>query len=188
MIMAENIVTALEEKLGLPHFEKIDPNSPQGKRELLVNPTTNHYTQAAVIAVLVGIYKYGSSTEGAADLLTPGIENNLFEKLFGENEKELVKAVSYYGDKNYDSTHLLMQVIAKEAIEIIRKAVGGDPTPQKIVSYLAGQRHHILVHLPPDLKLGKLINDNSIDDTTNKMEGPVSGLVHFFENLFAEKS
>jgi hypothetical protein len=178
--MAENIVTTLQERLGFQHFEKIDPNIPQGKRDLLVNPTTNHYTQAAVIAVLVGIYKYGSSTEGAADLLTPGIENDLFEKLFGDNAKDLVEAVSYYGDKNYQSTHLLMQVIAKEAIEIIRKAVDEDATPQKIVSYITGQRHHILVYLPPDLKLGKLINDNSIDDTTNKMEGPVSGLVHFF--------
>ena len=186
--MAENIVTTLQEKLGFQHFEKIDPNAPQGKRDLLVNPTTNHYTQAAVIAVLVGIYKYGSSTEGAADLLSTGIDNNLFEKLFGDKEKELVESVSYYGDKNYQSTHLLMQTAAKEAIDIIRKAVGTEATPQKTVSYITGQRHNILVHLPPDLKLGKLIDDNSIDDTTNKMEGPVSGLVHFFENLFAEKS
>jgi len=88
--MSENIVTTLQERPGLSHFENIAPNEPQRKRDLLVNPKTDHYTRGAVIAGLMGINKYGFSTNGAAVILTHGVENNLFENLFGDKEKDVV--------------------------------------------------------------------------------------------------
>ena len=184
--MAENLVVALQERLGFSPFEKIDPNIPQDKTELRSRPGTDHYTQAAAISVLAGIYKFGSAADNAAILLNIR-PDNLLTVIFGDKENDVIKSVSYYGDRNYDSTKLAMTKIAIESIEIIKKGVGDSATPEKIASYLTGQRHNILVCLPPDLQLGTIIDDNSFDDVTNKMEGPVSGLVHFFENLFAEK-
>lgn len=184
--MAENLVVALQERLGFSPFEKIDPTLPQDKTELKLKPDTDHYTQAAAISVLAGIYKFGSAADNAVILLNTG-PDELLTIIFGDKETDVIKAVSYYGDRNYDSARLTMTKIAVESIEIIKKGVGDNATPEKIASYIAGQRHNILVCLPPDLQLGTIIDDNSFDDVTNKMEGPVSGLVHFFENLFAEK-
>ncbi len=185
--MSENIVTVLNEKLGFADFDKIDTNTPQGKKELGLNPSANHYTQAAVIASLVGLYKYGTTDEGSHALFATSSSGELFSKIFDENKKDVIQAVSQYGDRNYEFTKSLMQKITSEAVQVANKAMGENPTPETIRSYFAGQRHNILVYLPPDLKLGALINDGSVDDATNKMEGPVSGLMHFFEQLFSEK-
>jgi hypothetical protein len=38
------------------------------------------------------------------------------------------------------------------------------------------------VHLPAAMQLGYLLNDNAMDDRTNKMEGPVSSFMHTIEN------
>ncbi len=185
--MAQNIVSAIQEKMGFTPFEKIDPNLPQDKTDLKLNPATNHYTQATVITALAGIYEWGSSTDGAAQLQETGQEDNLLQTIFGDRETDIINAVSYYGDKNKGATAQLMKKVAREAITLIKDNVGENSTPEKIVVYVASQRHNIFVYLPPDLQLGNLINDNSIDDVTNKMEGPVSSLMHFFESLFAEK-
>jgi hypothetical protein len=50
---------------------------------------------------------------------------------------------------------------------------------------MSDQRHHILVYLPASLQLGELLNDSGMDDQTNKMEGPISNLVHNIENKFS---
>ena len=50
---------------------------------------------------------------------------------------------------------------------------------------LTSQRHEILRYLPGKLKIGDLLNDESLEDNTNKMEGPVSSLMHKIENAFS---
>lgn len=185
-MMVENLVISTQENLGFAPFEKIDPNVTKSKTDLKLSPDTNHFTQAAAISVLAGIYKYGSVTHQAGLLFTTS-PAQLLHNIFADKFTDVVTVVSYYGDRNFSATEQVMIKIADETIAIIKTAVGDDAIPEKISSYIAGQRHNILVYLPPDLKLGTLINDNSIDDATNKMEGPVSGLMHFFENLFAEK-
>jgi len=44
------------------------------------------------------------------------------------------------------------------------------------------QRHTILSHLPAVLKIGDTLNEETFDDRTNKMEGPVSSFLHKIEN------
>jgi hypothetical protein len=62
---------------------------------------------------------------------------------------------------------------------------GGNNETATIQKILVSQRHNILTYLPPEMQLGKALQDNSMDDRTNKMEGPVSDLMHFFEKVFA---
>ncbi len=185
--MAENIVTALQEKLGFAPFEKIDPNEPQGKRELWLGKDTNHFTQVAAVAVLVGIYEIGSKPEGANALMHSAASGDSLPLIFADKRNEVIHAVSRYGDKNIAETSDEMSAIATTAIALIKSSVGEDADGDKVAAFIAAQRHNILVHLPPDLHLGNIVNDNSIDDETNKMEGPVSAMVHFFEDLFAKK-
>ena len=46
-------------------------------------------------------------------------------------------------------------------------------------------RHIILSHLPGAIEIGSILNDNTLDDRTNKMNGPVSGIMHSIEKTFA---
>jgi hypothetical protein len=53
------------------------------------------------------------------------------------------------------------------------------------------QRNNILPFLPAELQMGELLHDNTLDDRTNKMEGPVSSIMRAigggFSNEDAEK-
>lgn len=185
--MSENIVTALQEKMGFAPFEKIDPNAPQGKRELWLSKDANHFTQVAAIAVLVGIYETGSKPEGASLLMHSSNSANNLSLIFADKKEEVIRAVSKYGDQTIETASDEMSAIAATAIAEIKSSVSENAGDDTVAAFIAAQRHNILVHLPPDLLLGNIVNDNSIDDETNKMEGPVSAMVHFFEDLFAKK-
>jgi hypothetical protein len=45
------------------------------------------------------------------------------------------------------------------------------------------QRHSILSHLPAAMKMGDVLNEETFDDRTNKMEGPVSSFLHRIEDI-----
>lgn len=183
--MTRNIVTAMQENLGFDAFDKIDPNIES--ENAVSEHDSKHFVQAAVTAVLAGLYKYVGTKDDVEQLLTIKNHQQILKQIFDSNEEHIIESVGSYGNKPYDQARLFMEKIAEEAIKVVQDATSPDPTSEKIRLYIAGQRHNILVYLPPDLQLGTLINDNSIDDRTNKMEGPVSNLMHFFEQLFSEK-
>lgn len=185
LFMAKNIVNTVQENLGLDPFDKINPNIES--ENFASEHNSKHFVQAAVTAVLAGLYKYGGTKYGAEELLTLKHPPQILKQLFHNDEEQIVESVSRYGNKPYDQTRLFMERIAQEAVTAVQDETGPHTTLEKIRLYIISQRHNILVYLPPDLQLGTLINDNSIDDRTNKMEGPVSNLMHFFEQLFSEK-
>lgn len=181
-----NIIKIIQEKLGYPSFDKIDPNSQQNKQDLVASPTTDHFNQAAVIATLVGLYKTGTTEDGSKALTQP-LPADVLQLLFTDKEEVVIDKVSRYGNQSPASTKSTMATVASTAIDTVKQEAGPDITPEKIRNYLAGQRHNILVYLPPDLNMGEYVDDSSIEDRTNKMEGPVSNLMHAIEGVFSEK-
>lgn len=53
------------------------------------------------------------------------------------------------------------------------------------MAFFAEQRSNILKHLPVELHAGELLSDPAMDDKTNKMEGPMSGMMHTVEKIFS---
>jgi hypothetical protein len=187
--MAFNIVTEVQERLGLDPFEKINPNFQETSTE-----RPEHYAQAATIAVLTGLYKYAQDKEGAIELLHPDYDR-IPDHIFKQEKNRIVDAVDSYDHELKGDTLLFMQKIARAAVEILHTEAKSEitldskvVTPELIETILAGQRHHILSYLPPDLQLGKAMNDRELDSRTNKMEGPVSNLMHFIENIFSDRT
>jgi hypothetical protein len=187
--MAFNIVTEVQERMGFDAFEKINPNFQETSEE-----RPEHFAQAATIAVLTGLYKYAQDKEGAIELLHPDYDE-LLDHFFKDEKKRIIDAIGSYDHEVEDGTQLFMQKIAQTAVELLHAEAKAEVTmeskivtPDLIQTILAGQRHNILSYLPPDLHLGTAMNDRSLDDRTNKMEGPMSNLVHFIENIFAERS
>jgi hypothetical protein len=171
-----NIVTAVQERMGFAPFERIDPNDTRNRKPL--PGTSGYYEQSATLAVLAGLYRYGSDVEGA--LSQPDPDHLLTTILHGQ-ETRISLALSRYWPHPYQETIPFMRKIAVTAVTVLQEQAAGSDI-QKI---LLSQRHNILAYLPPDMQVGKALQDNSMDDRTNKMGGPVSDLVHFFEKVFA---
>jgi hypothetical protein len=197
-----NIVTAVREKMGIAPFEKIDANYGADRPGFAADPfgsdnSENHYTQAATMAVLTGLYRYSSGKEGAAELAN-SMGDGLLPKIFMGQQESIGREVAAYRlettpvqrgliDGN-DDTLGFMQQISKTAIGILQSQLRDEKDKAaEMQTILAGQRHNILAYLPAEILVGRTLEDNSLDDRTNKMEGPVSGLMHFIENVFAEK-
>ena len=194
-----NIVTAIEKRMGFSPFEKMDPNYKGDRPGFPTNVPgsenySSHYAQAATMAVLAGLYRNASDREGASAVLNPGA-TDLLNWIFRGREDSIVREVADYlpgksGVENRftDDVKGFMRQILDTAIGLLREQVPEKKDePAQIQKILAGQRHNILAYLPADIMAGRALEDNSMDDRTNKMEGPVSGLMHFIENVFAEK-
>ncbi len=79
-----------------------------------------------------------------------------------------------------------MENIADDSVNTLKKSAGSKPTVESVRTFMDYQRHHILVYLPAAMQMGDVLNDEALDDRTNKMEGPVSGFMHRVENLLSK--
>ncbi|RYY71611.1 MAG: hypothetical protein EOO13_02520 [Chitinophagaceae bacterium] len=186
--MADNIVTRVMEKFDIDSFIKINPNTQKEERQgAETGANSQQFEQALVTSVLAGLYKYGSTDEGSRHILAPANGPHLLDEFFVDHKAAVTNGLAAYGNIAPIQVNELMEKIAAVSVDAVKESVGTDAKPEAVRSYIAGQRHNILVYLPPDLHFGKLIGDDILDDRTNKMEGPVSSLMHFIENLFSQK-
>ena len=181
--MSINIVDAVRARLGSHSLNKIDVNASH-QSETRKPATTDHAQQGAAAAVLVALYRFGKTDEGAANL-AHNTSGNWLQTIFMNKEAVAANSVAAYADISAGEARDLMAIVADEAVAAVHRNTGKDATPAKIKTYIASQRSNILAYLPAELEMGKLLNDSVLDDRTNKMEGPVSSFLHWIEELFA---
>ncbi len=179
------LVQTIKKKLG-HHPKPIDPNA-EGMSETLQPGKTDHFVQGAGAAVLAGIYKYGRTKEGANAILN-GTGIDWISAIFHGNENDVVQRVASYGGKGTDESRSAMANIANEAVACIRESVGKDADERTVKTFLVAQRHEILSYLPAELNMGEVLNDGTLDDRTNKMDGPISTFVHAVGATFSKNS
>src|ERR1035438_192774 len=96
-----NIVTAVQERMGFAPFEKIDPNDASIREG---SPgTSRYYEQSVTLAVLAGLYRYGSDKEGALAMAQPDRGTLLTTILHGQEEK-IALGLSHYWPHPYQET------------------------------------------------------------------------------------
>jgi hypothetical protein len=182
--MSSNIIETIQTDLGYASLQKIDPNKQDANDNGRQAPAVK-LAQAAIPVVLTGLYKFTRTDDGCRDVLTgPEIKDWLGE-IFREKENEAIQKVAEYAGVSLGQAEHHMENIATDAIKTLRKAAGENAGPEKVKAYMNGQRHYILVYLPPSLNMGDLFHDDGLDDRTNKMEGPVSNFIHNIENKFS---
>ena len=138
--------------------------------------------------MLTGLYKYSSDPQNAAELLNEGNPDSLLNRIFGDNKEEAVSKVAEYAGTSPEQVLPEMKRIATEAIRIVKDNVSTGATGSSVKDFLASQRNNLLLYLPASLQIGDLLKDNTLDDRTNKMEGPISSLMHKIENAFSGSS
>ncbi len=181
--MAINIVEAVQARLGTRSIKKIDVNATH-QSDTRKPGSTDHAQQGAAAAVLVALYRFGKTDEGAA-ILAQHAPGNCLQTIFVNKDEIAVENVAKYADIEVNDARTLMNDVADVAIGEVYKNVGNNADAGKIKAYMASQRHNILAYLPAELEMGKLLDDPALDDRTNKMEGPVSSFLHWIENLMS---
>jgi hypothetical protein len=182
--MSVNLIKTIQENLGFPPLQKIDPNTEQpatAKEEVV----TNKFSQAAIPAVLTGLYRYVQSDEGAAAFLHGDSTTNWVSKIFDDHRKEAIETISAYAQQYNQDPIAKMNAIANEAVKVAKENLAANAGIKEVKLFFSGQKNIILLYLPAELRMGELLHDNTLDDNTNKMEGPISSLMQSIGAAFS---
>jgi len=182
--MSTSLIEFIQKKMEFPPLRKVDPVDHEVKHDG-ERTMREKLGQAAIPAVLASLYKFTKSEEGRVKMLSNKAEENWLYTILGDKEHMAVDKVAHYAGVSKDIAEENMLMIALEAIHALRESIVHHPTHEAIERYMGDQRHSILVYLPASMQLGRLLDDDSLDDRTNKMEGPISSFMHSIENKFS---
>ena len=183
--MSVNLIKTIPENLGFPPLNKIDPitEQPATDKDEVVS---NKFSQAAIPAVLTGLYRFVQSDEGATEFLNGDKTTNWVSKIFDDNRKEAIQTISTYAQQSNEDPVAKMNAIANEAVKVAKENLAADAGIKEVKLFFNDQRNNILLYLPAELRMGELLHDNTLDDNTNKMEGPISSLMQSIGSAFSK--
>lgn len=175
-----NIIETVQKNLGFTALDKIDPNTQETSGP--DNPIGNMaLAQAGIPAILLGIYNR-LELNPSQDILNQ--ENNLLAEIFGKSKDTVINRIDNYSKIQDKHSEQQLEHIASESIRVIKENIGRDASEKTIRAFVAKNKPDTLLYLPPSLELGKILQNNNLDDRTGKMEGPLSSLMHNVEKTF----
>lgn len=181
--MATNLVEAVQHKLKVETLQKVDPNT-----NTIVKSDNagygNEMYQFAIPVVLAGLYKFTRIDENNKAFVNNKSEN-FSSSFFGNNTNDVINKVADVTASTAAETKVKMEEIADASLNVLRENLPKDFKDVDVKNYLTAQRHNILLYLHPDLNLGSSLNDDTMDDSTNKMEGPLSNVMHNIGQIFS---
>ena len=136
--------------------------------------------QAAIPVTVLGLFNYIDANQlKPADLNKDKIQ--WLTLIFADKNFEIVSHVAEYAGSTMESTKHEMEFILKETVRLI-KELNSDDAP--LHGFTVQHKAEALLYLPVSLHAGIILGNNNLDDNTNKMEGPVSNLMHNIEKRF----
>jgi len=181
--MSVTLLEKVQQNLGYPALQKIDANT----QKMAVDdrmPNEDKFSQAAIPAILISLCKYVQTDAGANIVLTSEIDIDWLNKIFDGSSKEVVETIAAYSKQSNEEPISKMNSIAREAIKITKENIGSNAAIEDVKIFFNNEENDILLYLPAALNLGEIIDNNTIDDRTNKMEGPVSSLMQSIGSVF----
>ena len=177
-----NISEQLQQLLNYPLLQVINPNTglPENTAEF------DALSQSTLITFLAGLYKATRTKEGSFLVQSQETATDLLSSIFVK-EEDIIAKIALYSNQTAENVKVKLNEIATGFLSI-KEPISNDIETSKddnLKTLLTSQRHEILRYLPGNLKIGNLLNDDSLEDNTNKMEGPVSSLMHKIENAFS---
>lgn len=183
--MTINLLETVQTQMGYPPLQKIDPNTQMITAD---NSTSDEhlFSQAAIPAILTALYKYSRTDEGAENILRGTISIGWLDIIFGDNKKHIIQKIATYSILPKEIAETKLNTIAVNAVNSIKENLHPETTIHGVKNFLADQSPNILLYLPASLQIGEILNDNTLDDRTNKMEGPLSNLMHAIGGQFSD--
>ncbi|MBK7885725.1 MAG: hypothetical protein IPJ81_19520 [Chitinophagaceae bacterium] len=162
----------------------MDPNTQDIPLEAAVHPEAR-LAQAAIPSVLTALYKILKTDAGVQTVLNNSNPLNWAATIFGKQKTEVIKRIASYSSYTQAETEIKINEISAEAVNIIKDNLKDEDKIAGIKDTLTSERNNILPYLPAILNIGELLGDTTLDDKTNKMEGPISTLMHKIEQGFS---
>jgi hypothetical protein len=180
--MSHDLIEKVQQRLGYPPLQKIDPNTDEAKNHKSINA----FSQAMLSAVLTALYRYVQSDEGAGNFLQFVNITDWADEIFREHKHEAIGKIANYSGQTKAKIESETGVIVNETKKILTQILPAEATVKDIKIIFTNERDNILAYLPPALHIGDWLNDPELDDNTNKMEGPISSLMHSIGNVFSK--
>lgn len=177
-----NLIDSISEKLNIGKLRKIDPDTGLPLEDEK-GDVADKFSQLAIPAVLTGFYRFTRIDANNVALLK-GDEEQTLAALFDEAHQPVITKISEVSGKPVEEVRTRMSDIAGATSQVVRENLPKDATDQNVKNFFTTHRHEILQYLDPQLQLGSLIKDDTMDDATNKMEGPVTDMVHKIGEFF----
>lgn len=180
-----NLIEEMQKVSGRFLVEKVDPNTQKPPDE--ISGSDNPLPQAVIPVALLGLYHFSRIEENSEKLVLKSIDDNRNWKnvLYGNHSDEVAQHVADYTHTTKAYAGQALNHATNLAIKIVNDALGNKATGKSIAHIFEDNRSNILMHLPATLDVGSIVKDTTIDDNTNKMQGPVSNLMHLFEKIFS---
>ena len=178
-----NLSQDIQEFLKYPPLQKIDPTTGRPENENLYDIVS----QSVLVIFLTGLFEATRTKENAIVIQEQKTTNGLLDKMFNYKAAVLIYIKEFTkNDENYINTKL--EEVASGYLQVIQQKdyVVALQKEKGLEDLLSNERHKILLFLPPGLKTGELFNHQTIDDNTNKMEGPVSTLMNKIGDVFSK--
>jgi hypothetical protein len=182
--MSINLLETVQQNLGYPPLQKIDTTTGIVVKDE-DTPAENKFSQAAIPAILTAMYRYVQSDKNATSILENNKTTNWVAFLFDDNRKEAIQTIAAYAQQSNEDPIAKMNEIANEAVRITNESLADGAGIKEVKLFFSNQKSNILLYLPPALHMGELLHDNTLDDNTNKMEGPISSLMNSIGSAFS---
>jgi len=122
--------------------------------------------------------------EETAPVILDGDSVNWLATIFGNKKDQIIDKIATYAKSTPTAAKQEAEHIANEAVRVVRQNISDHENFTTVQAFVKDNRNDTLKFLPASLQLGDLLNNNNIDDRTNKMEGPVSDFMHKLEKTF----
>lgn len=182
--MSINLLEEVQKNLGYPPLKKIDATTEETK-PTGENVAEDTFSQAAIPAVLAGFYRFVQTDAGATKVLQHNESTGWMDTIFGADKTETVQKIINYSGGLSENREEDIDAIANEAVRVTKTNLPEQAHIKDVKLFLKDQSHSILSHLPTTLHMGELLHDNTMDDNTNKMEGPISSMMQSIGSAFS---
>jgi len=182
--MSIHLTETVQQNLGYAPLKKIDPNT----QEVAIKdgaPDEHSFGQAAIPSILTAFYKYVQLDEGAASFLQNKYSNDWVNHIFGDKSESAVASIATFTRDLNDDPVILMNRIADEVVSVTKQHLPPGAGFKDVRMFFSNEKNNILLYLPAELNMGGLLDDETLDDQTNKMEGPISSLVQSIGAAFS---
>lgn len=183
--MSVNLLEYVQQTLHYQPLQKVDPNT----QEVVIDdrtPNEERFSQAAIPATIMAFYEFSTTKDGAAAIVQNDAGTNWSRLILGAHEMDFFEKIASYSYHRVEAVVTKINAIfSTTAAAIKAQKEIGEGNIGAVHKLLADQRNMVLPYLPAEMQMGKLLNDNSLDDRTHKMEGPVSNLMHAIGNIFS---
>ena len=182
--MSINLLEKVQQNLHYPPVQKIDATTQQVNNDVS-DAGEDRFSQVAIPSVLTGLYKFSATDEGAREILKGDFTTNWVDKIFDNSNRQVIEDIATNLNKPKDVAVEQMNAIADEAIKLVHENLPEGATEKDVMQFFSNQVNNFLPFLPASLHMGEALNDTTLDDNTNKMQGPISSLMHTIGNAFS---